>query len=502
MQEHLQKLASPHGAEVQRAIEELSRPETLPPAAQALCAHAWQRWGFEPAAATAGRSRQFQAHRLGWYVVDDQAGAGPAIRAALAALLRRHLPAEWEALLTAAGLFSAIYPVDVYIGNADAAGYTLDCRARWAEFEPFREWFRAALPLSEALSREWVTLAQVFWAHFRWQPDDWYYGTFSEQACAYLLRHAVEAAVPYPIHYYDLYRQRPTHDYAADAEPHPGELLPLHSGLGLTYFYYAQFCQYHLRDAALALEYYHRFLAAEPDCLPDNHFYLFSRDATLRAYPPSTQEALTEIGQLLLDQGQPEATRHAWRRAVALRFDNFQAPYERLAALTARQGDAAGGLHWLGQKARVCAQALIREGGRRAQGIGAYVHYDPASTAELVLTTAPGGYDWSDPSTRARLARVVDLYRELADGYFYELLDYDRAAHYYKLHLEALRPYPDAEPWRGQRLATEESRIRLALEQRDYWQARSLCEKLLRLNADNATALRSLAHIRRQLRGG
>ena len=100
-------------------------------------------------------------------------------------LLQRQLPAQWEALLQAARLFNYAYPVYVYIGNGDVGGYTPDCRALWQDFEPLREWFADALPWSEALRREWITVAQILWYHCRWQPDDWYDGTFSAPACEY-----------------------------------------------------------------------------------------------------------------------------------------------------------------------------------------------------------------------------------------------------------------------------------------------------------------------------
>jgi hypothetical protein len=165
----------------------------------ALCALAWHRWDHEVAAPTR-RYQEFQAIELGWRAVDDWQAAED-IRAGLAQLLQAQLPAQWEALRQAARLFNYAYPVDIYIGNGDASGYEPDCQALWRDFEPFREWFAAALPWYEALRREWVTAAQVFWYHCRWQPDDAYVGTFSAPACGYLLAQAVTLESPYPLQY-------------------------------------------------------------------------------------------------------------------------------------------------------------------------------------------------------------------------------------------------------------------------------------------------------------
>lgn len=412
--------------------------------------------------------------------------------------MQAQLPAQWVALLQAARLFNYAYPVDVYIGNGDASGYEPDCQALWRDFEPFREWFAAALPWSEALRREWVTAAQVFWYHCRWQPDDAYAGTFSVPACGYLLAQAVTLESPYPLQYYRLYAQRPYSD--GGAVPLGGRALALQSGMGLTYFYYAQFCQYHLKDFAQAWAFYRRFLGAEPYCLPDNHFCLFSQDATQRSYPPSTQEAYTEIGNMCFSQGQFAVARQAFEQAIAQRPDNFQAPYERLAALLMQQGELAAALPYLSRKAQVCTEARLCDYGWRTTGVPTYLYYDPSAQDRLVVDADQYGFSMSDASARVRVYYVGELYKQAADAYFYELHDCRQAAPYYKKYLAYLAGLrQDSLPWLAQKVDASESQIRLAMEQGDYWQARALCEKLLRLVPGNATAYRYLAHIRRQL---
>ena len=489
-------LAGSHSPAAHAAARELAALPTLPPAALAVCAWAWHRWAADPTARPAARFGQLQVNRLAWRAAGDWTAA-EATREALAALLQAQLPEQHAELLAAAGIFEGIFPVEVYIGNGDTGGYTVDCAGQWAAFAPFREWFAAALPLAEALRGEWVTLAQVYWGHFRWQADDWFNGTFSAEAGGYLLGQAVTLAVPYPIQYYYFYRELPM-GYTEVATADEGEEVELQSGLGLTYFYYAQWCEYHGAEPARALDYYRRFLAAEPGCQPDNRFYLFDRDATTRSYPPSRQEALTGMGNIYLQQRQPDAAQAAFEQAIAEAPANVQAPYERLAALLRAQGEMAAALPWLARKAEVCAQWQAPSYGPRHTGLELLLYYDPANPAPQNLRDYPHGGNWYDLVARVRVLEVNELYRELADTYCYELGDYPAAGRYYKLYLAGLarqRPGP-------QRLArtidAAESRLRLALEQADYWQARSLGEKLLQLDADNQLARRELARIRQR----
>jgi hypothetical protein len=495
MQQLLTTLAGSNSSAALAAARQLAAgPPALPPAALALCAWAWHRWAADPTQRPAARFRQLQVNRLQWRAADDWTAAG-AVQEALAGLLERQLPAQHAALRAAAGIFNGILPVEVEIGNADTGGYRIDCAGQWAAFAPFREWFAGALPLAEALRCEWVTLAQVYWGHFRWQADDWYYGTFSAAASGYLLGQAVGLALPYPIQYYYFYRELPV-GYTEVSTAGEGQELALESGLGLTYFYYAQWCQYHGADAGRALDYYQRFLAAEPGCQPDNRFYLFDRDPSTRSYPPSRQEALTEMGNIYWQQGQDAAAQAAFGQAIATAPDNVQAPYERLAALLRARGDTAAALPWLARKAAVCTQWQTPGYGPRHTGLGLLLYYDPANLTPQDMRDYPHGGYWCDRVARVWVLEVNELYRELADTYYYELGDYPAAGRYYKLYLTGLarlRPGPQRQ---ARAIDASESQLRLALELGDYWQARSLGEKLLQLDADNQAARLALARIR------
>lgn len=492
----LEALEGPESQQVRRAVAGLAA-QALPLPALALCAVAWQRWaGGDPTAWPGHRFYRFQANRLGWRTADDWTGADD-IAAALGELLRAQLPAEWERLLAAAAIFNGIFPTEVYIGNADTGGYALDCQRLWQDFAPYREWFAEALPLSEALRREWITLAQVYWSHFRWQADDSFCGTFSEPACGYLLAQAVALHAPYPIQYYYFYRQLPLY---GEAEPAgSGQELALQSGLGLTYFYYAQYCQYHSQDFALALTYYQRFLAAEPACLPDNLFFLFDRDASTRSYPPSTQEALTEMGNCYLQQGWLPAARAAFEQAIAQRPDNFQAPYERLAYSLQALNERAMALPWLARKAEVCAQTVVQHFGSRVVGMRYCYYYDPTIPGPQDLGSHAHAGHWYDAASRIRVLEVNELYKVLADTYFYELADYQPAGVYYKKYLTGLsQQNPNDSLVVARKIDASESQLRLAMEQGDFWQARSLAEKLLRLAPNNQVAPLYLARLRQR----
>ena len=277
-----------------------------------------------------------------------------------------------------------------------------------------------------------------------------------------------------------------------------GQELVLQSGLGLTYFYYAQYCQYHRHDYPTALTYYQHFLDTEPDCQPDNRFYRFDRDATTRSYPPSAQEALTEIGNCYQRQGQLPAAWTAFQHAIDRAPDNFQAPYERLAHLLRGQGQTAAALPWLARKAEVCANAVMQDAGH-LRGIGSLFYYDPTNPGPQSLGSYPNGWGWYDLAARVRVLEVNELYKEVADAYFYELADYLRAGTYYKKYLGNLNQWnPDAPLVQARKVDASESQLRLAMEQGDYWQARTLGEKLLRLAPDNQVARLYLARIRQR----
>ena len=132
-------------------------------------------------------------------------------------------------------------------------------------------------------------------------------------------------------------------------------------------------------------------------------------------------------------------------------------------------------------------------------GMGSCFYYDPTNPGPQDLSSYPNAFGWYDPAARVRVVEVNELYKELADAYFYELSDFQSAGVYYKKYLAFLNQRNPDEPLvRARKIDASESQLRLAMEQGDYWQARILGEKLLRLAPDNQMAQLYLARIRQR----
>jgi tetratricopeptide (TPR) repeat protein len=452
------QLESPDPAQVRQALASLAGV-VVTEAMLALVAVVAQLWQPPRSDKPCLDERNFQAHQLGWRPAVPQ----PALAYELAACLGQHHRAE---LGPAAAIFGLSCPVPVYVGNGDLGGYEADCQLLWQAFAPQATAFEAALELSPRLEAQWITVAQVLWAHFRWEP------VFSPAAAGYFLAKAVTLAPSLPVHYYQLFTDLPL----AEARPPTDEGTPLalYSAVGVTCFYYAQFCQYHELDPAKALAFYQRFAKLEPDCLPDNRVYLHLNHlpgcVEGRWYPPCVQEAWAEMGRLHAQQNDWGQAQDCLEKAVALRPDNFRAPYEHLAQVYEQQGRLPKQLALLARKNELMLQAVLVDNGHMV-----------TRPAALVQTQWYLQYVPEAPAANERFPRphlqitttVADVYEQLANAYYEQLADRQWASVYLKKFLQfAGQVAPERVT------AAIENQVRLAMDGGDYWQARSLCQKI------------------------
>jgi hypothetical protein len=300
-------------------------------------------------------------------------------------LLRSLSVEECDALIEAARFFQIAYPEAEGIGNADADVFAEDVSFRWRSFAPKRELFDRALGRTEAFDSEWAMVAQVLWQHHRWS------GSFYEGAAAYFVERSLTLHLSTPAHYLN---------FVGVYQPSPKEKVSLKHPTAINHFYWAEYLFYFKKDLDAALESYLFFVKKEPAFLPNNTFSLRGQFDCHRCYPASTQEALTKIAKILLQQKKlPEAGNYL-DAAIALRPQNFQAPYELLAELYTLQGRHKEASALLDKKGALmkATKSLTQRDKKNEQCF--YIEFDPTKERRELF----GGEYY-----RTRLVRQSDL---------------------------------------------------------------------------------------------
>jgi tetratricopeptide (TPR) repeat protein len=421
----------------------------------------------------------FQCNRLNWEPKTKDDVIAEQIKLVLAA----HTSYPVDQLLESSQLFYLIYPIPVYVGNADCGGYTGNVQELFEKFLPFAAMYEEALEISEQFASEYITLAQILWAYFRWLPTNSFKTNdcFSVKTADYFLGKAIKMQPEIPIHYIAIFKK---HAYWDKSQYIEAEEYTLQSKNGLTFFYYAQCCQYHTLDFEKALFYYQQFLKAEPELLPENNFKLYFDESSKRYYYPSVQEALTEIGKIYLEQNKPKEAEFYLRRAIDCRPEHHQTPYEWMAVLKERQGKITESLEYFALKVAYVEKSNLRYFGENEKHL-CYFNYKPVAEEKPNRAILNTEIDYSEKLQTTLISSVL---LHIADTYLFELTDYQNAGIYYKKALFHCNS--------EQKIQIIENQIRIAVDMEDYWQARNLAEKLMRLQKSNPTAKLYLQKIR------
>lgn len=263
--------------------------------------------------------------------------------------IQRSTSDEALAIMQAARMLDVAYPFEEGIGNADGVFYDELFHEEWTQFSQHRGYFEALLNKVKVFDYEWITLAQVLWLFYR---------DVNHEAMEYFLETALRLNPSIPIHYFDMkYWQ---HDSKNEEET---RRHTMQSGLGITWFYYAEMQYYHKRNNDEALRYYTMFCEAEPQYLPNNDFERDAMDYFVHRsrYPASTQEAKAQIARIYLQMGDVQQAEIAAEEAIALRPNNFQTPYEVLADVKAQQGLLREQIALLEAKAAAMVKTRIRD---------------------------------------------------------------------------------------------------------------------------------------------
>jgi tetratricopeptide (TPR) repeat protein len=415
-----------------------------------------------------------------------------------------------NALIKAASIFDLAYPKAYYVGNGDSGNYNEDCPGHWKLFLPYKSFFEESLKISQNIVHEWITLAQVLWQHYRWTPNDNYEGYFSPETAGYFLSTSIDLKPSIPIHYYKIFKLIEKNDLNTGNMIQEAVLQSFKSNLGITYFYLAQFTQYHTNTPEKAIEYYHEFLALEgDDFLPQNNFFLCHEFAHERNYPPSSQEAYAEIARIYLENNQLSEAKFFIEKAIQLRPQNWQAPYELRAERAYKQGDIENYLKNRIQKIENCTCTLFEYGYLQKEGIGYYFQYAPDEKNYFRI-----GHGFREYFRMKIIDFRLEM-KQIADFYLFELQNYAKASMFYKKSLDYIKKSLENNLWspkissispkRDKSLESKimaeifESQLIIAMETHDYWQAKALAEKIIKKFPSRSSAYQYLPRIREKM---
>lgn len=420
-------------------------------------------------------------------------------------VLAEHLTEEVAlGLLKAATILDFTQTQAIGIGNADAYGYEGDCQAYWQAFEPYAPYFLEALSISTVWMNNWAIIAQVLWAHFRWVSGKDYQSNFSVEAAYLFLKKAIELPLTKPLHYYDFWEVapnviRPSGYYKEIA----GKKAVLQSNLSVYYYYYAQLLHYHLEDYIGARVFYKKFITAEPTLLPDNNYELFWVAKEKRMYPPCIQAAYTELGRTHEATGNIPTAMNYYYKAITLRPENHQAPYEKLAALYEKNGNANKAFEFYQKKLDCCRNTSFKcfQYSYTKQPL-AYFCYNPSKRTEATPIGGSRYYKYG----ALEVVWLLDLAKKIADIAFWELENMALAQQCYKICNSFIPSSNKTKYYHKSKAELEilqlsiwEQQALVAYELKDYWQAKSLYKKILKIKPEYPSANTALQQIKKQI---
>ncbi len=233
---------------------------------------------------------------------------------------------------------------------------------------------------------------------------------------------------------------------------------------------------------------------SEPDLLPENSFDFKNKCAYKRMYPPSTQSALSEMGEIYLQKNDLVKAEACFERAIALRENNFQAPYQFLAVVREKQEKTLEMLQLLAKKVEI----FLGSKQKRGQIIYFEVKYESNSDQKIPLD--------GDYYTRIVVNYPHEYALKVADAYF-QLKMYDKAQQMYKKTKQFLNDENYTQTvtrltkinFKALKIKILENQMQLAFATKDYWQARELNKQIKVLDETNEQAVQMQKKLREVL---
>jgi tetratricopeptide (TPR) repeat protein len=255
------------------------------------------------------------------------------------------------------------------------------------------------------------------------------------------------------------------------------------------WFLLGQMYQDELGEPARAEQAFKLYLQLAPRSVPPNAYLLDGWFIHSHAYEPSAVEALTRLARLSRGRAR---RRRLLRAAIALAPDHHLAPYVELADDLFEAGEDLHRVAALLTRAEAVFEATPWRGWPYDRPCEEMVRQEDWARANYPLR-----YRWHE-RTRTLLA---ERFARLGAAFWRRLGD-ARAAQ--RLLSRVLRRYPRPvaerrgpwDYWSFDPRPSYEVMLDIVLRgQRDFWQARDLCERLLALDPGNAVARAALAEM-------
>lgn len=256
-----------------------------------------------------------------------------------------------------------------------------------------------------------------------------------------------------------------------------------------THFYLGQIYQDELQDFPQAIIHFNKFIELEPNLLPANNYFLDGYFIDRHAYQPSTMEALTNLGDIYGQHYRDyQQAKDFYIKAIRLNPDHHLAPFLQLAELLIKQEENFS--------AALKAYTKARKNFIAAKWQPAFYYQSCNYFPELenwIKKKYPLGFRYYDLDISVFAKKFSELarlaYQQSGDGAL-ALASIGNALRIYKQHHST----PTIDLYLFQ--------IELVLKHyRDYWQAASLCEKVIALDSTNEKARQYLELIEAGLSG-
>ncbi len=344
-------------------------------------------------------------------------------------------------------------------------------------YATYQATFEAALELSGIYTQEFILFAQILWSYHR------------SVAAEPFLKKALELLPDQPLHYHHRWCDWNNRNYTVDFKAHNS----------FTWYYWAEYQRYVNNNLTVALHAYQQFLEFEPSSNPAPHMTIQENYINTCNYAPSNTQAWLEIGKIYQQQQQLEAAENAYRKSIDLAKNSQSTPYLLLIQLLEQQHQETTTEYqklWLicqqhRNEAPVPLEVLLETQNWLREQLYVLCQKDLKSALRLCKDALSFAqkialelnrihkFDWRERIQPDQVHLLPRREKQLFP--WAKMLEKREQQNQWILELRLLH-------------------ARIALEgHKDYWQARSLYEKILLEHPEHPEAFRQLEQIRLHL---
>lgn len=254
-----------------------------------------------------------------------------------------------------------------------------------------------------------------------------------------------------------------------------------------THFYLGQIYQDELKNIPQAITHYEQFIELEPNLIPENNFFIDGWFITEHAYKPSTIEAFINLGDIFLSYYQEhKQAKEYYLKAINLNPNHHLAPFTRLAEILIKEQSFSSAFKAYKKAFKNYVETDWKN----------YPYDYPCKYYPKLEAWAKQKYPFTYRHHRAGIELFAKKMEELAE------ISYEKTKNA-KFALTCLGVVNGmAQEYSLRRDANSYlKQIELVLEHyHDYWQAESLCLKVLGLDNSNKKAQEYLQIIKEKIR--